>query len=104
MTARATTLEAGHTSGTRPLERRDGAKESAGPPVHTTGAPRLLSVEAAAQYLSVSSWSIRDYVASGRLPAVQLPAPRGQGRTIRRVLIDRADLDALVDRWKERTP
>jgi len=98
------TFEVGHSPGTRPPERCGAAKESARPPVQTTVVPRLLSVEAAAQYLSVSSWSIRDYIASGRLPAVHLPAPRGQGRTIRRVLIDRADLDALVDAWKERAP
>ena len=42
-------------------------------------------------------------VQSGVLPTVKLPAPRARdGRTIRRVLIDRVDLDRLVERWKER--
>ncbi|MGD0950042.1 MAG: helix-turn-helix domain-containing protein [Candidatus Binatia bacterium] len=96
--------EAGHTMGTRPPEHRDSVKESDGPPVHTTVAPRLFSVESAAQYLSVSSWSIRDYVASGRLPSVQLPAPRGQGRTMRRVLVDVRDLDVFIESSKGRQP
>ena len=58
---------------------------------------------AAAAYLGISYWTVRALVFAGELPTVKLPCPRaGDGRAIRRVLIDREDLDALVERWKER--
>jgi len=67
--------------------------------------PRLLDLHQAAAYLSVSYWSVRDYVLAGLIPAVQMPAlrPREGDRprnTLRRVLVDRADLDAFIDRAK----
>ena len=40
----------------------------------------------------------------GTIPAVRLPAPRAKdGRMLRRILIDVADLDGLIAKWKERT-
>jgi hypothetical protein len=63
--------------------------------------PRLLDLPAAAEYLSVSVWAIRDMESSGALRRVQLP---GVGGTlIRKVLFDRADLDRLVDNSKTST-
>ena len=61
--------------------------------------PRLLDVGGAAAYLNVSSWSIRDLIASGRLPRVRLPL--GGDRELRRLLVDVRDLDNLVDVAKE---
>lgn len=73
------------------------------------GWPRLLDLVQAAAYLNISIWTLRELINDGSVPTVQLPRPqtaRSQRRgaasdTIRRLLIDRADLDALVDRWKE---
>jgi excisionase family DNA binding protein len=56
--------------------------------------PRLLDLEGAAAYLSVSSWTVRDLVDSGRLRRVRLPGPRGAD--LRRVLLDVRELDSLV--------
>jgi hypothetical protein len=66
---------------------------------------RLLSLRQAARYLGVSFWSVRDYVLAGALPAVTLPPlrarPGERPRTsLRRVLIDRTDLDALIEARK----
>lgn len=66
---------------------------------------RLLNLRQAARYLNCSYWSVRDYVLVGLLPHVALPAlrPRAGDRSkgrLRRVLIDRADLDAFVERHK----
>lgn len=74
------------------------------------GWPRLLSVEQAAAYLNVSFWTLREFINAGSIPTVRLPRPRTArmlkrgpvSDTVRRLLIDRADLDALVERWKER--
>jgi len=66
----------------------------------TTCAPRLLDVDAAAAYLGVSSWTIRDLDAAGVLPRVRVPLPNGG--ELRRLLFDRADLDRLIDLWKDR--
>ena len=65
-------------------------------------ARRLVDLEAAGAYLSISRNSVRNLVFNGVLPAVRLPCPRaGDGREIRRLLIDRRDLDVLIDRSKE---
>lgn len=77
------------------------------PPVGST-TRRLLSLKDAARYLGCSYWSVRDWCLSGALPTVDLPPLRGrQGdrprTSLRRVLIDRTDLDAFVERHKRRT-
>lgn len=94
----------GHIAGTSPAERTELTAESSTAAVHVTVAPRLLSVEAAAVYLSVCAWTVRDYVASGKLPAVRLPATgsRGKKPESRRVLLDVRDLDAFIEQRKER--
>jgi hypothetical protein len=59
----------------------------------------------AAAYLGLSYWSLRDYVLAGLIPVVALPPlrPREGERartTLRRVLVDRGDLDAFIDARK----
>jgi hypothetical protein len=61
---------------------------------------RLLDLEGAAAYLSVSEWTIRDLEAAGVLSRVRVPLPNGG--ELRKVLFDRVDLDALIERWKDR--
>ena len=68
-------------------------------------APRLLNLHQGAAYLSLSYWSLRAYVLSGLVPVVELPPlrPRDGERartTLRRVLVDREDLDALIEARK----
>lgn len=53
--------------------------------------PRLLTVEAAGEYLSRSAESIRALVKSGRLPAVRIDA---------RVFLDVHDLDRIIEASK----
>jgi hypothetical protein len=65
---------------------------------------RMRVIRAAARYLSVSVWSIRDLVAAGRLHPVRLPLgqrPNGEPRELRRLLVDVHDLDRLIDASKE---
>lgn len=69
--------------------------------------PRLLSMRQAAAYLGFSFWTTRDYVLQGILPAVNMPplrARRGERQrpTLRRVLIDREDLDTFIEQRKRR--
>ena len=69
-----------------------------------TDAPsaRLLDLRAAGKYLGVSYWTMRDLVFGGLIPTVRIPCPRsGDGRVIRRVLIDPCDLDTFIERNKE---
>jgi hypothetical protein len=63
--------------------------------------PRLLHLEAAAAYLSVSPWTVRDLEAAGVLKRVRVPLPNGG--ELRKVLLDREDLDQLITRWKDLT-
>ena len=60
--------------------------------------PRLLDLKAAAAYLAVSSWTVRDLEASGILRRVNIPL--SAQKDLRKVLFDRQDLDRLVEAWK----
>ncbi len=60
---------------------------------------RLLSLEQAAHYLGVSTWTVRELEWSGVLPRVRIPL--GNGKELRKLLFDREDLDRLIDRWKD---
>ena len=60
--------------------------------------PRLLDLKAAAAYLGVSSWTVRDLETNGTLRRVNIPS--GAGRELRKLLFDRQDLDRLVETWK----
>ncbi|MBI3007564.1 MAG: hypothetical protein HYY53_04605 [candidate division NC10 bacterium] len=62
-------------------------------------APRLLDLQRTAAYLGVSPWTVRDLEAGGILRRVRVPLP-GNGE-LRKLLFDRADLDRLVETWKE---
>ncbi len=70
-------------------------------------APRLLNMRQAAEYLGCSFWTARDYILQGLIPVVELPPLRPregarQRKTLRRVLVDRADLDAFIEAHKRR--
>jgi hypothetical protein len=56
---------------------------------------RLLDLKAAEAYSGISAWTLRDLIASGDLPVVRPPR-------LRRIWIDRADLDRAIADWKER--
>jgi hypothetical protein len=60
---------------------------------------RLLDLVASAKYLGLSDWSVRDLEAAGILRRVRIPLPRGG--ELRKLLFDRADLDRVIDSWKE---
>jgi len=69
--------------------------------------PRLLNMRQAAAYLGCSFWTARDYILQGLIPIVDLPPlrPRDGDRArkaLRRVLVDRQDLDAFIDARKRR--
>ena len=69
--------------------------------------PRLLNMRQAAEYLGCSFWTARDYILQGLIPVVELPPLRAregdrQRKTLRRVLVDRADLDAFIESRKRR--
>lgn len=69
--------------------------------------PRLLNLREAAGYLGCSYWTVRDWCLAGYLPTLSLPPLRPRPgepakTSLRRVLIDKRDLDAFVD--ARRTP
>ena len=70
-------------------------------------APRVLNMRQAAAYFGCSFWTTRDYVLQGSIPVVDMPPLRAregdrQRVGLRRVLIDRADLDAFIESRKRR--
>lgn len=56
--------------------------------------PRLLSQREAAIYLGISYWTLRDLTFRGEVPYVKIR---------RRILVDRLDLDAYLERMKVRS-
>jgi Helix-turn-helix domain len=68
-------------------------------PAHGAMTPRLFDLEQAATYLGLSPWTVRDLEAKGVLPRVRVPLPGGG--ELRKLLFDKADLDRLIERWKE---
>jgi hypothetical protein len=60
--------------------------------------PRLLDVPSGAAYLHLGEWSFRHLIYSGVIKRVRVPSGQGE---IRRVLVDRQDLDRLVEMWKD---
>lgn len=85
-------------------------------------APRLLTLKQAAAYAGISYWTARDLALNGTIPIVRVPSgriPTGRQRgskqpgrvlvpttdprvrSLRKVLVDRLDLDRLIERWKE---
>jgi hypothetical protein len=89
----------------RPLNIRLTSKAVAAPAEPVT--PRLLNMRQAAAYLGCSFSTARDYVLQGLIPVVDMPPLRAregdrQRKTLRRVLIDRADLDTFIESRKRR--
>jgi hypothetical protein len=73
--------------------------------------PRLMNLHDAAAYIGVSYWTLRDYVFDGIIARVTLPCARRRKKggaivrragdmDARRIYVDRADLDALIERCK----
>ena len=73
--------------------------------------PRLLDIHLSAAYFSVGESTIRDYVADKILQPVELPGStlrdkkgniiaHGKNRRIAKILIDREDLDKLIETRK----
>jgi excisionase family DNA binding protein len=86
----------GHRAGTLEPQGRATARRSAG--AEDCSSRRLLSLRDAAAYLGLSYWTLRDLVNAGTIKPVRLPL--GAGRDLRRILLDRRDLDDLVERSK----
>ena len=67
--------------------------------------PRLLDKVQAAAYLgSISVDQVDRLIGAGAISVVRLPATRGRtgDGACRRILIDRAELDEMVLRWREK--
>jgi hypothetical protein len=63
---------------------------------------RLLDIKTAAAYLGLSPWVLRDLVGQGIIPRVAIPL--AGGGALRKILIDRQDLDQLIGAWKTGEP
>jgi excisionase family DNA binding protein len=62
-------------------------------------AQRLLDLRSAAAYLGLSVYTVRELAWKGALPRVRISLP--DGSEVRKLLFDRADLDKLIEAWKE---
>lgn len=58
--------------------------------------PMVVDVKGAAAVLSVSTWTVRQWIHDGHLPIVKLPSVRHVGASGKRVLIAVADLEKFI--------
>lgn len=127
MSARRTIAEAaeadecGHTAGTVPAQSlaapgRRGRSLDGQSCAPLPGWPRLMPLGMACRYVGLSPDTLLGYVHDGSLRVTRPLRPNtarahgyrygksrrtvAQVETLRRMLFDRVDLDALVDRWK----
>ena len=94
--------ESGHSPGTVKQEGQARSDEHDRATVQMTVVPigpRLLDLHAASAYLGVSEWTVRDLESAGTVPRVRIPLPNAN--ELRKLLFDRADLDRLIDGWKD---
>jgi hypothetical protein len=92
----------GHSTGTVTTKPRTISGEHDGTAVQITNAPlcpRLLDLNGTATYLGLSPWTVRELEAAGSLHRVRIPLPNAG--ELRKLLFDRADLDRLIEAWKE---
>jgi len=87
-----------HVAGTSSSASRVNSGPQRRPEVQQTPAPvpstaRLLSVRQASAYLGLSTWTVRDLIGRGSLRRVVIPG-------VRRLLLDRVELDDLVSRGR----
>jgi hypothetical protein len=65
--------------------------------------PKLLDLELAAQYCSVSEDTVLRLINGGHVSVVKLPASRSAHRdTSRALLVDREELDQEIAKWKQK--
>jgi len=62
-------------------------------------ATRLLDLAGTAAYLCISTWTVRDLEAADILVRVRVPLTNNG--ELRKILFDRNDLDALIEKWKD---
>ena len=67
-------------------------------------APRVLDLKQAADYLHVHWQTARQYIAQGLIPRICYPTQNSKRKAshdnIRKILIDRRDLDSFIEKWK----
>ena len=93
----------GHNAGTAGQQRRVSRGDNGGALATPTVVPlpaRLLDLHAAAIYLTVSEWTLRDLEAAGTIARVRIPLPNDG--ELRKLLFDRVELDRLIEAWKEK--
>jgi hypothetical protein len=82
-------------------EKKNASRRSLSHEISTPLLPRLLDLKAAAAYLSMSPWTVRE-IPADVLPRVRVPLTAG--RQLRKLLFDRTDLDRLIAAWKDAAP
>jgi hypothetical protein len=55
----------------------------------------------AAAALNLSTWTTREYILSGAIPALRLPCPLNPRRHLRRMLVAKRDVLAFIERHRE---
>lgn len=68
--------------------------------IPTPNTRRVVSVAKAAAHAGVSRWTVHQWITAGLLPYIAYP--RGDGEDMRGLKVDLNDLDAFIERRKDR--
>jgi excisionase family DNA binding protein len=77
------------------LKRAETIAEKPALGINSPMSPRLLTLKAAAEYLGLTTWALRERVWQGSLPVVRFPGGR-------KMYLDIQDLEAFIQTNKER--
>jgi excisionase family DNA binding protein len=70
------------------------------PKTHPRAPGRIVGITKAAVYLGVSRWTVRTWIAEGKIPVIRYPAGIGK-RKFRFPKMELDDLDRFIARCKE---
>ncbi|MCI0442152.1 helix-turn-helix domain-containing protein [bacterium] len=58
--------------------------------------PAAMDCKASARYLGISYCTLRNLAHDGKIPCLMFPAPYGNGRSMRKLLFLKSDLDRFL--------
>ena len=73
-----------------------------GPPSVRSETSTVIDARQAAALLGRDYWTVRSWILEGLIPRIQFPSPSRRRRKLRRLLVDRRDVLAFIEKCKQK--